>query len=624
MVALKGTRLWGLAFLLAIAHGICAQAKAAGQAYRVLAAFKPENDLCEVLEEGPYQFRRDILERSDRSIIKTFRPRYHSEPRGHGVSEDTEQLVEIYCLDRSCARRALYETCSMVKNPAQQDETMNRFGFQCSDGTLVMDRTPVTEVRKIIDNGPPQNRIDVVFMGDGYVLSEKEKFFEDIERLAREMFVGDTYQSTLPLYNIWAVYVESNESGVGVNHEPLDTAFGLVRDGTELRGIYCTKVREAREACKLTGPDACDFPSLIGNSDYYGGLGGEFTISTRSKTSGTVVLRHEMGHNFVNVGEEYDGGWVYSGVNAARSLEKVKWKHWLTSELRAEENAMLVQDYSWYDLANGPYKLNFTSTGGYERWMLQISASGVETDGSFEAYLDGEPLPWNTTGNLDRAFTVWERHESLKAGDHHLEFRGTAPATKDSPIRQLCSTNMHEFPSEDKYISDSSHISAYPSRNYAGRVSYRPTNEGCLMRNMSHPTLCPICVEGLWMQHLAKVTLIDNINVHCNDALDDTTQAQSTCRISLEPVPLAQFRKGKGVEGERYLVTWYKDGIRQADLDDSFAFNGTRSDLWGEWKVRLEYLTPEIRVDPKGLTTAKEKFEIRQYGGEERFQVRSW
>ena len=106
-----------------------------------------------------------------------------------------------------------------------------------------------------------------------------------------------------------------------------NTAFGLYRDGTELRGVYTSKAATARSACQATG--TCkflllsplpllsfpfslftfliinnlsgDFPTLIGNNPYYGGLGGEFTISTSSPTSGTVVLRHEMGHNFASV-----------------------------------------------------------------------------------------------------------------------------------------------------------------------------------------------------------------------------------------------------------------------------------------------------------------------------------
>jgi hypothetical protein len=72
--------------------------------------------------------------------------------------------------------------------------------------------------------------------------------------------------------NLWAVFVPSVDSGIGVGGRPKNTPFGLYRDGTELRGIYCSKPRAARAACRLTGAKACDFPSLIANDDYYGGL----------------------------------------------------------------------------------------------------------------------------------------------------------------------------------------------------------------------------------------------------------------------------------------------------------------------------------------------------------------
>ena len=141
---------------------------------------------------------------------------------------------------------------------------------------------------------------------------------------------------------------------------PKNTTFGLYRDGTELRGIYPSKPAQLRAICKLTGKFACDYPSVIANDDFYGGLGGEFVISTRwvvghsyairSKTSGTVVLRHEMGHNFVVVGEEYDGGDVYSGVNAWPKLDGIPWKHWLTfpHHIREERAVQRVQEYDFY------------------------------------------------------------------------------------------------------------------------------------------------------------------------------------------------------------------------------------------------------------------------------------
>lgn len=130
-------------------------------------------------------------------------------------------------------------------------------------------------------------------MGDGYTKEEKDKFLGDMKRLHYEMFTGVTFSSYLPLFNIWAVYRSSVESGIGTHGKPKNTAYGLYRIGTELRGVYWSKPGNARQSCKATGPNACDYPTIIGNDPYYGGLGGEFTISTSSPTSGTVVLRHE-------------------------------------------------------------------------------------------------------------------------------------------------------------------------------------------------------------------------------------------------------------------------------------------------------------------------------------------
>lgn len=77
-----------------------------------------------------------------------------------------------------------------------------------------------------------------------------------------------------------------------------------------MRGIFPGNAQYARQICRLTGTSGCDYPSIIGNDDYYGGLGGEFVISTKSNRTGTVVLRHEMGHNFVDVGEV----WNYDSI----------------------------------------------------------------------------------------------------------------------------------------------------------------------------------------------------------------------------------------------------------------------------------------------------------------------
>lgn len=102
------------------------------------------------------------------------------------------------------------------------------------------------EIEKIIDSGDQANRIDVVFMGDGYTADERDQFFDDIRRLTGDMFTGETFRSYLPLFNIWAIYVESVESGIGYNGAK-DTPFRLYREAGQLRGIYTANAQYARQ-----------------------------------------------------------------------------------------------------------------------------------------------------------------------------------------------------------------------------------------------------------------------------------------------------------------------------------------------------------------------------------------
>lgn len=106
--------------------------------------------------------------------------------------------------------------------------------------------TETPEIEKIVDGGDQRNRIDVVFMGDGYTSVERDQFFDDIRRLTEDMFNGSTFRSYLPLFNIWAIYVESVESGIGYNGAK-DTPFRLYRQQGQLRAIYTANSQFARE-----------------------------------------------------------------------------------------------------------------------------------------------------------------------------------------------------------------------------------------------------------------------------------------------------------------------------------------------------------------------------------------
>lgn len=527
------------------------------------------------------------------------------------------------------------------------------------------EKPPQYELINIVNSGPPENRIDVVFMGDGYTLEERASFIEDMTRLSTEMFEGETFLSWLPLINVWAVFVPSAESGIGSGGKPKNTPFGLYRDGTELRGIYTSKPGVARSICKHLGPELCDFPSMIANDDFYGGLGGEFIISTRSILSGTVVLRHEMGHTFNEVGEEYDGGEVYEGANAALKLNQIPWKHWLTdlanenesqvielgssNKIKEEKNSLAVQDYSWHDLSKlGPYTLNFNSSGKFSRWYLQISTSGMDKKGSFKAYLDDKKLHWKPPGTIDRTFSTWfNATHGLSKGSHQLRFEAKRGLPEGKVINQLCNVELVEYAKEGKFgWEDPLRVGAYPTYNYKRKKSYRPTNEFCLMRNMTSHHFCPVCAESLWLKFLDRISLLDELDislVKLNQShlqtkhlvpQPDHTQLSFLTEAKLTKTEHKRFTLAYYVEAKlinlannhfelgsnsdpaspKYALTWFHNAIKvnQLDNETSFLVPDISPYAIGVWDVSITFSTPQVRKDPNHLLTSKETFILKQ------------
>ncbi|KAI9290891.1 hypothetical protein K502DRAFT_353517 [Neoconidiobolus thromboides FSU 785] len=479
-------------------------------------------------------------------------------------------IIELYSYSKSIIDAHIQSICSKVENL----KPLSSSAKNSNDDVAIN----APDVRKIVDNGDAANRIDVVFMGDGYTASEKTKFFSDISRLTTDMFEGPTFKSWLPLFNIWAIHVESVDSGIGYNGAK-NTPFKLYREAGQLRAIFTGNSNYARQICQLTGSNACDYPSLIANDDYYGGLGGEFVISTKSARTGTVVLRHEMGHNFVSVGEEYDNGQVYSGVNAATSIN-TGWKNWISGPVREEKAIYRLLEYPWHNLANGQKSFTFTSDGKFKRWYLLTSVTAAGEANSLEFVLDGKVLPWQARGSDDREFYDWRGEQGFTAGTHTLTVRSKTASTNQDIPRMIASVTLHEFGDENEFKIANDNYSAYPTWDVNRRKTYRPTNAGCLMRNMTHNSFCNVCKEGMWFQFLKRISLIDGV------------KADKT-KISLSTLKIGQFRTPTPVPGEKLSITWTLNNQVQTQFKDQLEILNPSS---GSWSVTVEFISPEIRT----------------------------
>lgn len=494
------------------------------------------------------------------------------------------EIVEVFGLDQAKITLKVQELCQSTFNSPKGSEK----------------DAENDEVIEIVKSGPSANRIDITYMGDGYTQQEKQKHLDDMKRLHTDMFTGKTFTPYLPLFNVWQVYRPSAESGVGTHGRARNTAYRLYRQGTELRGLFPGNPSGIRQACSRTGPRACDFPTVIGNDAYYGGLGGEFAISTSSETSGTKVLRHEFGHNFGGIGEEYDspGRGAYFGHNFASSVSDAqsKWAKWLSANpVKAQDSANRINAYPWYDLAKGPLSLPFTSNGQYKRAFLRFTVSGCETQESLIVTLDGQKLNWTTTQILDRGFHEF-RLPPFTSGSHVLRFQqGTAPR---GHIRQVCNVGLLEYQNDDQYNWDNSFISAYPLYGGQSRIGFRSQNERCLMRNMTSVEFCEVCKENLWLRFFSRMNAIDEVKVN-----------QEGDKVSVEAVfvKIGQFRTPR-IEGENFEIKWTRGGRPVPELDGKHQWS--MADARGSWTVNAKFVTKEVRMDPRNVLSFSRSFSI--------------
>lgn len=495
---------------------------------------------------------------SEAAVSERSYPQYVSE---HDAVSSAK-IIELRSVDRNALQTRLDE---------RHVEAFTEIALEASD-----------EVVTLVDGGPSSNRIDLVFMGDGYTNSERAKFFDDIQRIVREMFDGDTYRSYLPVFNVHAVFRPSNESGIGTNNLPKDTAYGLYRDGNTLRAIYPTNARALRQSCAQA--PGCDYPVVIANDPNYGGLGGEFAISTSSATSGTVVLRHELGHNFGKVGEEYDGG-GYFGANNSRTVNGITWRHWATqTPTLAEPVVARFLAWPWHNLTNGTYTAPFTSDGNQTRAAINFSASGIDTDETLQITLDGQELPFRSPGYDDRAFHNLLFATGFTAGPHELKFTEQV----NDGNNWLSSLTVHEFGAG--YHFADTYIGAYPVFGQNGAVDgYRPNHEACLMRNMQSTHFCAVCQENNWIEFLDKVNLIDNVK--------SERSASGVTHVTLSTLKLDGLQ-----------IKWFKAGVEVPSLANVTTWTLPTNDIAGRWQVDVRFVTTEIRKDTRNVTVDRKTF----------------
>lgn len=230
--------------------------------------------------------------------------------------------------------------------------------------TINFSKSQLLKVDTISFKGDVNKYINFVIMGDGYTLTEQDKFVSDARKLTDYLFTQSPWLNYKNYFNVFAIRVVSAQSGTkhpntanDCSTDPVpvsnpNTYFGCSFDAY---GIHRLVVAE--KASNIANVLLNNFPNydqafIIANSIYYGGSGGDFATSTIQSNSNEISA-HELGHSFAKLIDEYYAGDVYSqeGINMTKQTDPslVKWKNWMgVDEIGIYQHCCGGQSNLWY------------------------------------------------------------------------------------------------------------------------------------------------------------------------------------------------------------------------------------------------------------------------------------
>ncbi len=206
----------------------------------------------------------------------------------------------------------------------------------------------------VMASGPlnPANRVDFVFVGDGYTSAQLGTYATQVATATNSFFNKVPYSTYRTYFQVHRIDVVSAESGVDndptqgvLKNTAMDMKFWC--NGTDR--LLCVSVSKAYSFAN-NAPDV-DLVAALANSSTYGGAGypsNDLGTCAAGNGASIEILQHEFGHALGNLADEYDygGAATYTGgepsqINASKltstamAAANTKWTRWLGTNITA-------------------------------------------------------------------------------------------------------------------------------------------------------------------------------------------------------------------------------------------------------------------------------------------------
>ncbi len=193
-------------------------------------------------------------------------------------------------------------------------------------------------------NGDPTHKVDLLLLGDGYTLEEREAFVARARALTAAFFATWPFSKRREDFNVWALAPAAAESGISRPSEGIyrDSPLGTRYDAFRSERYVLTFDNKAWRRVASSAP--YDAVEILVNHDTYGGGGiyGLYSTAAAGSEWAEYLFIHEFGHHFAGLADEYFTSEVAyrtpeptiepyePNVTALLDPSRLKWAHLVT------------------------------------------------------------------------------------------------------------------------------------------------------------------------------------------------------------------------------------------------------------------------------------------------------
>ncbi len=213
------------------------------------------------------------------------------------------------------------------------------------------------KVDKILYNGDPANKVDLLFIAEGYTAQEMDKFRADAQRFADYMFTMDPYTRHKGDFNIWILESVSEESGTDIPHKDIWKRTVVSSNFYTFRSDRYLTAQNHKLVSQVASNAPYDALYVLVNNKEYGGGGiyNFYGLSASDCIYAEPVFVHEFGHSFAGLGDEY-----YDSSTSYEDFYNIKIEPWepnITTKVHFESK--------WKDMMESGAEVGLYEGGGY-------------------------------------------------------------------------------------------------------------------------------------------------------------------------------------------------------------------------------------------------------------------